>query len=193
MSYKPGTFRAHAALALLLTLLFTLPLAPAAAQRGETPFDPSMTLEQTVKWVGRQLTHTRRLMTDSGYTRRYETSLVRARGCELSYWKTNEAERAETAVTSLGMRELWKLDLSGLDPARVRALPAGRGYEATVRFNSDGTTRDAIRVITYHGDSIISTRSNAKYGQFSVRDEKALDEVAAGLRHAVVLCRQGRR
>jgi hypothetical protein len=83
-------------------------------------------------------------------------------------------------------RELWVLDLAGLDPARVSAHPQGQ-----VWFWSDGRTRDAIRRSTFGRDERLqSVSGNRAMGHFWARDAAAAEQLAAALRHAVGLCRQ---
>ena len=156
----------------------------ARAQDKGKAFDPAMSLEETLAWLGGQLNQTRTEVFGNGQHRRQlRTQFVSAKGCALSYWSTSATELADPTLTSQ-TRELWTVDLSGLDPRMVRAMTAGRVY-----FTTAGTKQDVIRTSVFHNQQSGMARHNRQRGSIMVGDKKAA-EVAEGLRHAVELCRQ---
>jgi hypothetical protein len=90
---------------------------------------------------------------------------------------------ADPTLTSQ-TRELWAVDLSGLDPRTIRAMTAGRVY-----FTTAGTKQDVIRTNVFRNQAGVTAYHNRQRGSITVGDKKAA-EVAEGLRHAVELCRQ---
>ena len=156
----------------------------ARAQSREKAFDPSMSLEETMAWLGGQLNQTRTEVFGNGQHRRQlRTQFISAEGCALSYWSTSATELADPTLTSQ-TRELWTVDLSGLDPRMVRAMTAGR-----VHFTTAGEKQDVIRTSVFHNQKSGMAHHNRQRGSIMVGDKKAA-EVAEGLRHAVGLCRQ---
>lgn len=159
---------------------------PTGAQDRGRPFDASMTLEGVVEWVGRRLVYSRReAQPDSLYVRRVETRLAKAKGCTLSYWSTAETEGPDPVAQGYQSRELWTLDLRGLDPASIHGQASGQ-----VSFRATGTIRNSIHTVVYQRDTIFATHGNRRAGRFTVRDHADAEEVATALRHAVNLCRQ---
>ena len=144
-----------------------------------------MLLEEVIEWLGGQLTNTcSDAFPDREYVLHRDTRLIKAKGCTLSYWSMTEIDRY-SSVCGYQKREIWTLDLHGLDPARVNGLASGQ-----VWFRAAGTSRNAIRTLVYRSDTIVTAYGNRKMGHFSVRDKVDPAEVAAGLRHAVELCQQ---
>jgi hypothetical protein len=166
----------------------------AHAQSKDEAFDPSLSLEQTVAWLGQQLTHVASVASSDGkYVRRLETRLVKAKECTLSYSITTESESRVAAEASISqVREIWTLDLSGLDPASVNVVGTP-GVEQRVWFRAAPGSRNAIRTSRLQNQLYSTTISNRAFGHFSVRDEKLLAKTAAGLSHAVHLCRQSKQ
>jgi hypothetical protein len=167
-------------------------VSPGRAQDKDW-FDAGTSLEQTVAWLGRQLTHVRRVASANGkYVRRYETRQVKAKGCTLIYTTSTQTDNAslDTATGATEYREVWHLDLSGLDPSRISVVDSVAGAEKVVWFRSAPGARNAIRSSAYHNDMLRATYSNKRFGKFSVRDERLLPQVAAALAHAVELCRE---
>jgi hypothetical protein len=164
-------------------------LVSAVAQDKGQPFDADLTLEETVKWVGRHL-HTDRRDASPDRTRvwRVETRPVKAEGCTLSYWSTTETDGADPVSPGYQRRELWTLDLRGLDAASINGMGSGR-----VGFKAADTSRNAIRTVVYQRERPFTTYGNRRTGTFSVRDEASAEEMVAALQHAVKLCRQGHK
>lgn len=167
-------------------------MLPARAQNKEQVFNPPMSLEQTLVWLNKQLTHVKTVTSNDGKTvRRLETRLVKAKECTLSYSSASESDAGiDPTSASSELRELWTLNLSGLDPTGINVVASTHGTEGRVLFKAADTSRNTIRTSTFKNDRLLTTRNNRSFGYFSVRDEKMLTEVAEGLRHAVELCRQ---
>jgi hypothetical protein len=64
------------------------------------------------------------------------------------------------------------------------------GTEKRVWFMAAPAARNAIRTSGLQNQRYSTTTYNKIFGYFSVRDEKMLTQAAAGLIHAVELCRQ---
>ena len=161
-------------------------LSSGHAQSERRSFDADMTLEETVKWVGQRLPNARRdISPDRKDVWRVETRLVKARGCTLNYWSTTEAEGADPVSPGYQKRELWTLDLRGLDAARINGLPSGQ-----VWFWASRASRDSIRTVVYQNGTVVTRHGNRKMGHFTARDQADAEEIAAALRHAVELCQQ---
>jgi hypothetical protein len=162
---------------------------PSARSQG-TAFDPKMTLEQTLAWLGKQLTHQQSVIShDKKFINTDGISLVKAKGCTLSYIITQEKEELNpVSPVSPGyqLRERWVLDLSALDPERIMAAQPGR-----VHFAAANSSREAIRTTVLYS-AAPTVYGNKKWGAFSVGEKVAAEDVAAGLRHAVKLCRQSK-
>jgi hypothetical protein len=179
-----------------LLLLFALCLLGVAgalvsvgAQEKGQPFDARMTLEETVKWVGRHLfTDRRDASSDRTRVWRVETRPVKAEGCTLSYWSTTETDGDDPVSLGYQRRELWTLNLRGLDAASIKVLAPGQ-----VWFKASDTSRNAIGTFVYQKERVYSSYGNRRMGKFSVRDEAAAAEMVAALQHAVKLCQQGGR
>jgi hypothetical protein len=171
---------------------------PARAQVKTDVFDPSMNLEETVDWLGRQLTHVTNVATTNAFNgrfvRRLETRLVRAKGCSLSYSFTSDSENyaTDSAAAVKETREIWTLDLTGLDPSRINVI-AVAGREKAIWFYASPESRNAIRTSEFREDKFSATHFNRPYGRFSVRDEAVLPDAARAFGHAVELCRQQKR
>lgn len=174
--------------------------APAQKDGGQDAgraFDPGMSLEETVAWLGRQLTHVTRVRSADGkYVRRVETRLVKAKGCTLSYSITSDFDSgsavgsADVAASNVSQtRELWTLDLSGLAPETVRVAEVP-GVERRVWFGAAEASRNAIKTSVFRNERLSSTHNNRNFGHFYVRDEPALPQAAAALSHAAQLCRE---
>lgn len=176
----------------VLFLLLALGLACAArAQEKRETFDPSMSVGETVAWLGRQLGGSRKVASADGRFRQHVTvRVVEAKGCSLSYVSESQSESSgisDPTAAGARVRELWTIDLAGLDPEMVR--PAG---PARVLFNADGAKQDAIRTNVFReqsGADQLTVRGNRRASFFVVADKKA-EEVAEALRHAVALCRR---
>ena len=160
-------------------------VAPARAQSA--PFDPKMSLEETLAWLGKQITRWRSTASPDGkYVRREGLGSVKAKGCSLGYIVTRETESRDPVTPTsptYQTREVWSLDLSRLDPESIRAR------DAHVRFTAAPDARNAIRV-TVFGQARPSGSANDNWVSLAVRDGADAGEVAAGLKHAVELCRQ---
>ncbi len=156
-------------------------------QRRDQAFDPGMSLEETMAWLGKQLTQQHSSVSYDGQSvRNRGTRLVQAKGCTLTYWSMIEMEGLDPVSPSYRVRELWTLNLSGLDAARINAQPNGR-----VWFWALGDSRNAIRKSNFNReDRLNSVTLSAAMGNFWVRDAAHAEEVAAALKHAVDLCRQ---
>ncbi len=89
------------------------------------------------------------------------------------------------------MRELWAVDLSGLEPRSVNAQARGR-----VAFFAAGAERGVINTSVFNkhgaGADHLTVRRNRHMGTFTV-DEKKAAQVAEAMRHAVALCRERRK
>lgn len=159
----------------------------ARAQDKGKAFDPSMSLEETVAWLGKQLNHSWTQTSAGGRLRRHTlTKVVKAEGCTLSYVSETQSDSGvgEPVNAADQVRELWTVDLSGLDPWMIRSAPQGR-----VLFTSAGTKRDVIRTSAFNSQPSRTARHNRRTGALTV-DEKIAAEVAAGLKHAAELCRK---
>ena len=141
----------------------------ARGQSGGQAFNPGMSLEETVTWLGKQLTHQKTVVSRDGKSQWHRgTSLVKAKGCTLSYWSTLETEDTQTwdAVSPGSQtRELWVLNLSGLDPDKIRVGASNR-----IRFEAAASSRYAIRTTLFkplfHNDRDVSEYSNKRSGYF---------------------------
>ena len=155
-------------------------------QGRDQSFNLSMSLEETMVWLGKQLKQQRSEVSHDGrYVWSRGTRLIEAKGCTLSYWSTIETDGLEPVSPGYRVRELWTLDLGGLDPARINAQPNGR-----VWFWAMGDTRNAIRKSNFNReDRLNSATYNAAMGNFWVRDKVKAESVASALKHAVDLCR----
>ena len=161
----------------------------AHGQDRDQAFDPVMSLEETMDWLGKQLTHQHSVVSPDGKSVwQRGTRLVKAKGCTLSYWATIQTDGLEPVSPSYQRRELWVLDLSDLDPETILSGASGR-----VSFTAAASARDAIRTSVFRNETSLSAYSNKRWGYFSVREKVATEDVAAGLRHAVELCRQRRQ
>jgi hypothetical protein len=173
----------------LMVLSVVVDLRPAQGQTKAKAFDQAMSLDETMAWLGKQLTLQRSFapsIGSSAWTR--STRLIKAKGCTLSFWSTIETDGLEPASPGYVSRELWTLNLAGLDPARIRGLGVGQ-----VWFWAEGNVYNAIRTNIFNRDlRLLGVRGNRAMGHFWVRDERDAIEVSTGLRHAVDLCRQGK-
>lgn len=177
---------------LLISLSFlclTLSLQNATGQTKTKPFDPAMTLEETMTWLGKRLKLERSFVPSSNHSAwNRGTHLIKAKGCTLSFWSTTQTEGLEPGSVGYGSRELWTLNLAGLDPARVRGLPQGQ-----VWFWAVGDEYNSIRTSIFNRENRLqAVRGNRAMGYFWVRDERDAIEVATALSHAVESCRQGK-
>ncbi len=174
---------------LFLSCAFCICVAGAASSaRGQgTAFDPKMSLEETLAWLGKHLTHQDSVAsTDGKYIKSVGISLVKAKGCTLSYSITRETEaldRVSPVSSGYQVRERWVLDLSALNPTMIGA-DSGR-----VHFMAAAWSHDAIRTTIFRNEKF-SGYTQKKSGYLSVPEKVAPEEVAAGLRHAIELCRQ---
>lgn len=179
----------------VLCLLSAAVSGGASAQDKRKDFDPAMSLEETVAWLGKQLNHSWTENSDTvGVTRRLSTRGVKAKGCTLSYLSVTQTEGYTTAAADPFVnetRELWAVDLSGLDPWRVNPMARGRVF-----FGAANTDRDVISTSVFRALNSqpvhLTARRNRRSGYFMV-DEKQTAQVAEALRHAVVLCRERRK
>lgn len=177
---------------LLISLSFfclTLNFRPATGQTRTKAFDRAMTLEETMTWLGKQLNLERSFAPSSnGSAWNRGTHLIKAKGCTLSFWSTMQTDGLEPGSVGYATRELWTLNLAGLDPARVRGLPQGQ-----VWFWAVGDVYNSIRTSIFNRENRLqAVRGNRAMGYFWVRDEKDAIEMATALSHAVELCRQGK-
>ncbi len=159
----------------------------AHGQGRDQAFDSAMSLEETMTWLGKQLTQQHSAVSPDGkYVWNRGTRLIKAKGCTLSYWSTTETDGLDPVSAGYGTRELWTLNLSGLDPARFNGSPSGQ-----VWFWAVGDTRNAIRKSIFNrADKLEAVTVNGAMGHFWVRTPADSEKVAAGLKHAVELCRQ---
>ena len=158
----------------------------AQGQGRDQAFNPAMSLEETMTWLGKQLTQQQSNVSSNGQSVwNRGTQFVQAKGCTLTYWSTIETDGLDPVSPGYKVRELWTLNLSGLDPARINAQPNGR-----VWFWAMGDTRNAIRKSNFNRqDRLDSVTYNAAMGNFWVGDKVKAESVASALKHAVDLCR----
>jgi hypothetical protein len=165
-------------------------VSSARAQDRSRSFDTAMSLGETISWLEKRLSLVRRVASsDSRYVRRVETRVVRAKDCSLSY--TSEVETnnsSEPLSPGSQTRELWTLDLRGLNPWSVGEMGDGE-----VWFAASDNARNAIATSIFSGDRLRARYGNRKVGKFWARDVADAQEVAAGLRHAIELCREKER
>jgi hypothetical protein len=181
------TWRLHACVSFIYCVAGSL--APARGQDdARRAFDPSLSLEETVAWLGRQLTHqTSAASPDGKFVRRSVGSLAKSKGCRLSYTSVLQRDWFDSTSTVRQEREVWALALSGLDPETVVALPQGQ-----IRFAAADSSPDAILVTIFRNEKFL-TSGRREHGYFSLPVKAPAAEVVAGLRHAIGLCRQKER
>ncbi len=145
-----------------------------------------MSLEQTVAWLGKHLTDQHSVVSPDGksvWSR--GVRLVKAKGCTLSYWTTLQTDGSDPVTPGSQVRELWTLDLSSLDADSILASMSDQ-----VRFEAAASSRNAIRTTVFHKETSLSSYSNKKWGYLPVSSKVTAEDLAAGLKHCVELCRQ---
>ncbi len=161
-------------------------VALAQGQGRNLTFNSAMSLEETLAWLSKQLTYQHSVASpDSKYVRRLGGNLGKAKGCKLSYTSTIRTDGGDSASPGYEIREVWALDLSGLDPTKVMTDKSSQ----VVHFSAVDSSPDAIRSTVFRNEKV-SASGKKGAGYFQVPEKVSTVEVAAGLKHAIELCRQ---
>lgn len=193
---------------LVTAACLVLNLKVAQPQSKKDSLKPDATLTETIAWLKSHIPHSYTFPTNgSSYVRRWTIGGLKSKDCKLSYDITIQTMDPDNSSFE---RQLWEVDLAGLNPQMIRVHPATKRDPVRIEFTSvNPHDPELIRqaqanggVTTVRGKAIWqNTRSdNQLVGEgfenrasFFTKNEERARELAAALKRGIELCRQTAR
>jgi hypothetical protein len=189
---------------LIATACFVLNIKVAQPQSKKESLRPDAPISETMAWLKSHIPYTYMLPTASnGEVQRWTIGGLHSKGCKLSYDITIQTLGSDTGF----QRQLWEVDLAGLNPQMIRIQPATKDDPARIEFTSFDW-KEFIRQAQANGGVVMMVeRGNAIWqnlrqdnhfvregfesrASFFTRNEERARELAAALKRGIELCRQ---
>ena len=189
---------------LVATACFVLNIKVAQPQSKQS-LTPDASITETVAWLKSNIPHSYMLPTSGNRdARRWTIGGVKIKDCKLSYDITIQTM---DPANNYFERQMWQLDLAGLNPEMIRVKPATKNEPVRIEFTSfDPRDPEFIRQAQANGGVAIvqgksiwqSLRQDNQLvregfetrASFFTRDEERARELAAAFKRGIELCRK---
>jgi hypothetical protein len=194
---------------LVATACFVLNIKVVHPQSTKESLRPDAPIPETIAWLQSRIPYSYILpTTPNGEVRRWTIGGLHSKGCRLSYDITIETL---SAVNSYFERQLWEVDLAGLNPQMIRIQPATKHEPVRIEFSSFfPNDPDFIRQAQANGGALRIVKGKAIWqnlrmdnrfvregfetrASFFTRNEERARELTAAFKRAIELCRQNAR
>jgi hypothetical protein len=194
---------------LVATACFVLNIKVVQPQSTKESLRPDAPISETIAWLKSHIPYSYVLPTAAnGEVRRWTIGGLHNKECRLSYDITIQTV---DPVTSYFERQLWEVDLAGLNPQMIRIQPATKHEPVRIEFTSfDPKDPDFIRQAQAKGGLVAIVKGKAIWknlridnqfvregfetrASFFTRNEERARELAAAFKRGIELCRQNAR
>ena len=193
---------------LVATACFVVNIRVVQPQSKKGSLAPDAPITETIAWLKSNIPYTYMLPTTGNReVRRWTIGGLKSKDCTLSYDIT--IQTLDPANTYFE-RQLWQLDLAGLNPQMIRVKPATKDEPVRIEFTSfDPKDPDLIRQAQANGSVAIvqgkaiwqNLRIDNRFvrqgfetrASFFTCDEERARELAAAFKRAIELCRHDAR
>lgn len=193
---------------LVVTACFVLNIKVVQSQSKKESFPPNASITETIAWLKSNIPYSYLLPTiGNSDVRRWAIGGLKSKDCKLSYDITIQSlDQANNYFE----RQLWQVDLAGLNPQLIRVKPATKQDPVRIEFTSfDPKDPDFIRQAQANGGIAIvkgkaiwqNLRIDTQFVRegfetragFFTQDEERARELAAAFKRGIELCRQNPR
>jgi hypothetical protein len=175
---------------------------PQNKQESLRPDDP---ITETIAWLKSHIPYSYLLPTTGNReVRRWTIGGLQSKDCTLSYDITIQTLDPDTSYFE---RQLWQIDLAGLNPQMISIRPATKDEPVRIEFTSfDPKDPDLIRQAQTNGgvaivkgkaiwqnlriDNHFVREGFETHARFFTRNEERARELAAAFKRGIELCRQ---
>jgi hypothetical protein len=193
---------------LVATACFVVNLKVVQPQSKKGSLAPDAPITETIAWLKSNIPYTYMLPTTGNRdVRRWTIGGLKSKDCKLSYDITIQTL---DPANNYFERQLWQLDLAGLNPQMIRVKPATKHDPVRIELTSfDPKDPDLIRQAQANGGVAIvqgkaiwqNLRIDNQFvrqgfetrASFFTRDEERARELAAAFKRGIELCRQNAR
>ncbi len=169
---------------------------------------PDAPIKETIAWLKSNIPYTYLLPTTGNRDpRRWTIGGLKSKDCKLSYDITIQTL---DPANNYFERQLWELDLAGLNPQMIRVKPATKDEPVRIELTSfDPKDPDLIRQAQANGgvaivqgkaiwqnlriDNHFVRQGFETRASFFTRNEERARELAAAFKRGIELCRQNAR
>lgn len=193
---------------LVATACFVLNIKVLQSQSKKESLPPNASITETIAWLKSNIPYSYMLpTTGNSDLRRWTIGGLKSKDCKLSYDITIQSL---DPVNNYFQRQLWQVDLAGLNPQMIRVKPATKHEPVRIEFTSfDPKDPDFIRQAQANGGVAIvqgkaiwqNLRIDNQFvregfetrASFFTQDEELARELAAAFKRGIELCRQNPR
>ena len=202
------TSRARMTILLVATACFVLNIKVAQPQSKKESLRPDAPIAETMAWLKSRIPYSYTFSpAPNGDVRRWTIGGLHSKDCKLSYDITIQTM---DPANNYFERQLWEVDLAGLNPQMITIRPATKQEPVRLEFTSfDPHDPELIRqaqanagVTVVKGNAIWQNlRLDNRFvregfetrASFFTKNEDRARELAAALKRGIELCRQNRR
>jgi hypothetical protein len=195
-------------LLLVATAFLVLNIKVVQAQSKKESLRPDAPIAETIAWLKSHMPHSYTVPTPgNSYVSRWTIGGLDSKDCRLSYDITIQTL---DPASSHFERQLWQLDLAGLNPQMIKIQPATKDKPVRIEFTSfDPKDPDLIRQAQANGGVAIvkgkaiwqNLRIDDRFvregfetrASFFTQNEERAQELAAAFKRGIELCRQTAR
>ena len=129
---------------LVATACFVLNIKVVQSQSTKESLPPNASITETIAWLKSNIPYSYMLpTTGNSDVRRWTIGGLKSKDCKLSYDITIQSL---DPVNNYFQRQLWQVDLAGLNPQMIRVKPATKHEPVQIEFTSfDPKDPDFIR------------------------------------------------
>lgn len=191
---------------LIATACFLLSIKVVQSQNKKESLPPDASITDTIAWLKANIPYSYMLPTTGNRNpRRWTIGGLKGKDCKLSYDITIQTLNPDHNDSE---RQLWQLDLAGLNPQMIRVRPATKDEPVRIEFTSfDPKDPELIRRAQANGGAVAIVPGKAIWqnlrmdnqfvregyesrASFFTKDEARAGELAAALKRGIELCRQ---
>ena len=193
---------------LVATACLVLNIKVVQPQNKKESLKPDAAISETIASLKSLIPYSYLLPTPSnGEARRWTIGGLQSKDCRLSY---------DITIQTLGQdnshfeRQLWEVDLAGLNPQMIRIQPATKHQPVRIEFTSfdphdpefirQAQANGAVRIVkgkaiwqNIRVDNQFVREGFETRASFFTRNEERAQELAAALKRGIELCRQNAR
>jgi hypothetical protein len=197
--------RTRMTILLVVTACFVLNIKTVQPQSKKESLPPNASITETIAWLKSNIPYSYVLpTTGNSDVRRWTIGGLKSKDCKLSYDITIQSM---DPGNNYFQRQLWQVDLAGLNPQMIGVKPATKQEPVRIEFTSfDPKDPELVRQAQANGGVTIvkgkaiwqSLRQDNQLvregfetrASFFTKDEERARELAAALKRGIELCNQ---